>query len=98
MDPTVLYLRKDILPKDKSEADKVRRKMPHFWLSEDQKLYKRFFSGPYLLCIHPEASELLLEELHEGFVEATQEVGLCLTKLSLRTTSGQICRKKHKSM
>ena len=22
--------------------------------------------GPYLLCIHPEASELLLEELHEG--------------------------------
>ncbi|XP_030924746.1 uncharacterized protein LOC115951734 [Quercus lobata] len=30
MDPIVLYLRKDILPKDKSEADKVRRKMPHF--------------------------------------------------------------------
>jgi len=29
-------------------------------------LYKRSFSGPYLLCIHLEASELLLEELHEG--------------------------------
>ena len=24
------------------------------------------FSGPYLLCIHPKAVELLLEELHEG--------------------------------
>ena len=98
MDPTVLYLRKDILPKDKSEADKVRRKMPHFWLSEDQKLYKRFFSGPFLLCIHPEASELLLEELHEGFVEATQEVGLCLTELLLRDTGGQTCRRRCKNM
>ena len=43
MDPIVLYLREDILPEDKSEADKIRRKAPRFWLSKDQKLYKRFF-------------------------------------------------------
>ena len=49
MYPIVLYLRKDILPEDKSKVDKIRRKEPHFWLSEDQKLYKRSFSGPYLL-------------------------------------------------
>ena len=30
MDPIVLFLRKDILPKDKSEANKVRRKAPCF--------------------------------------------------------------------
>ena len=66
MDPIIQFLSKDILPKDKSEAEKIRRKAPWFWLSEDQKLYKRSFSGPYLLCIHPKASELLLEELHEG--------------------------------
>ena len=66
MDPIVLFLKKDILPKEKSEADKMRRKAPRFWLSEDQKLYKRSFSGPYLLCIHPKASGLFLEELHEG--------------------------------
>ena len=66
MDPIILFLSKDILPEDKSEADKVRRKAPRFWLFEDQKLYKRSFFGPYLLCIHLEASELLLEELHEG--------------------------------
>ena len=66
MDPIVLFLREDILPKDKLEADKVRRKASRFWLSEDQKLYKRSFSGPYLLCIHPEALELLFEQLHEG--------------------------------
>ena len=66
MDSIVLFLKEDILPEKKSEADKVRRKAPRFWLSKDQKLYKRSFSGPYLLCIHLEASELLIEELHEG--------------------------------
>ena len=66
MDLIIQFLSKDILLKEKSEAKKVHRKAPQFWLSKDQKLYKRSFSGPYLLCIHPEASELLLEELHEG--------------------------------
>ena len=66
MDAVSLFLEKDVLPEEKSEADKVRRKAPRFWLSEDRKLYKRSFSGPYLLCVHPEASELPLEELHEG--------------------------------
>ena len=66
MDPILQFLEKDILPKEKSEAKKIRRKTPRFWLSEDKKLYKRFFSRPYLLCVHPEASESLLEELHEG--------------------------------
>ena len=66
MDPIVIFFKEDILPKEKSEADNLQRKAPRFWLSKDQKLYKRFFFGPYLLCIHPEASELILEELHEG--------------------------------
>ena len=66
MDPLVLFLKEDILPEEKTEADKIRRNASRFWLSEDQKLYKRSFSGPYLLCIHPKASELILEELHEG--------------------------------
>ncbi|XP_065631988.1 uncharacterized protein LOC136068576 [Quercus suber] len=70
MDPLVLFLKEDILPKEKLEVDKVRKKTPWFWLSEDQKLYKRFFLGPYLLCIHPEVSKLLLEELHEGNCES----------------------------
>jgi len=65
MDPIVLFLEEAILLEEKSEADKVQKKAPRFWLSEDQKLYKRSFFRPYLLCIHPEASKLLLEELHE---------------------------------
>ena len=66
MDFIVLYLKEDILLEKKLEADKVRRKAPRFWVSEDQKLYKCSFPRPYLLCIHLEASKLLLEELHEG--------------------------------
>ena len=66
MDPIIQFLSKDVLPKDKSEVEKIQRKAPQLWLSEDQKLYKRSFSGLYLLYIHPEASELLLKELHDG--------------------------------
>ena len=70
MDSISLFLEKDILPEEKSKAEKVRRKAPRFWLSEDRKLYKRSFSGLYLLCVHPEASKSLLEELHERDCES----------------------------
>ena len=66
MDSISLFLEEDILPEEKFETKKVQRKAPRFWLSEDRKLYKRSFSDPYLLCVHPETSESLLEELHEG--------------------------------
>ena len=66
MDPIVSFLKDDVLLEEKSKAEKVRRKAPRFWLSGDHKLYKRSYSRPYLLCVHPEASEMLLEELHEG--------------------------------
>jgi len=33
MDPMILFLKKDILPEEKSKADKVRRKARRFWLS-----------------------------------------------------------------
>ena len=41
------------------------RKAPRFWLSEEHKLYKHSFSGPYLLCVHLEVVEPLLEEFPE---------------------------------
>ena len=59
IDPIVAFLKDEVLPQDRGKAEKIRRKAPHFWLS------KRSFSGPYLLCIHPEVEEPLLEELHE---------------------------------
>ena len=49
VDLIVLFLRYDILLADKLEADKIRRKVPRFWLSKDQKLYKRSF--PWAISI-----------------------------------------------
>ena len=66
MDSIMQFLKEDTLSEERVEANKVRRKTTRYWLSENQKLYKRSFSGPYLLCIHPEMIESLLEELHEG--------------------------------
>ena len=66
MDSIIQFLKEDILPEERLEANKVRRKATRFWLSENQKLYKRSFSGPYLLCVPSEMTESLLEELHEG--------------------------------
>ena len=66
MDPIVAFLKDDILPETKSEVKKIRRNATRIWLFEDHKLYRRSYYGLYLLCVHPEASELLLEEPHEG--------------------------------
>ncbi|XP_038715016.1 uncharacterized protein LOC120008706 [Tripterygium wilfordii] len=66
MDPIVAYLKDGILLEDKKEARKLTIKAARFWLSPDQKLYKRSFSGPYLLCVHPGRVEDLLFEIHEG--------------------------------
>ena len=66
IDSIVAFLKEGTLPDEKGEAEKIRIKLPHFWLFKEQKLYKRSFSGSYLLCVHLEAVEPLLEELHEG--------------------------------
>ena len=66
MDPIMQFLKEDILPEEKIEANKIRKKATSYWLSEDSKLYRRSFSGPYLLCVYPNQTELLLEKMHEG--------------------------------
>ena len=66
MDSIIQFLKEDILPEEKIETDKIRRKATSYWLSKDHKLYKRSFSGPYLLCVHPEQTESLLKEMHKG--------------------------------
>ena len=65
MDSITQFLNEYILPEEKIETDKIRRKATSYWLSEDSKLYRHSFLGPYLLCVHPEQAESLLEEMHE---------------------------------
>ena len=66
MDSIIQFLKEDILPEERTEAGKIRRKATRYWLFENQKLYKRSFSESYLLYVHHELTESLLEELHEG--------------------------------
>ncbi|XP_065616036.1 uncharacterized protein LOC112016767 [Quercus suber] len=98
MDALIGFLKDDILPEERKEADKIRRRAARFWLSEDQKLYKRSYSGPYLLCIHPEATESLLEELHEGICGSHTGGRSLAHRALLRDIGGRACRKKPMTM
>ena len=49
MDHIVRFLKDDVLPEEKSEAEKIRKIASQFWLSEDHKLYKHSYFGSYLL-------------------------------------------------
>jgi hypothetical protein len=66
IDPFILFPKDGILPKQRKEAEGIKRKASRFWLSQDLKLYRRSFLGPYLLCVHPDIMQDLLYEIHEG--------------------------------
>ena len=66
IDPIIAYLQNRTLPENRKESEWIRHKSLGYWVSKEGKLYKRSYLGPYLLCVHPEAVEVLLEELYEG--------------------------------
>lgn len=66
MDLIIIFLVEDVLPNEAKKAERVQRVVARFWLSRDWRLYRRSFSGPYLLCLHPSQVNDLLTELHEG--------------------------------
>ena len=66
MDPIIKFLAEDRVSDDESKANKVRRIGSRYWLLANRKLYRRFFEGSYLLCLHPRKVNELLAELHNG--------------------------------
>ena len=94
MDSITQFLKEDILPEEKIEADKIRKKATSYWLSEDSKLYRRSFSGPYLLCVHPDQTELLLEEMHERIYGSHTRGRSLAHRPLLKDIGGQTCREK----
>uniref|UniRef100_A0A2N9G491 Uncharacterized protein n=1 Tax=Fagus sylvatica TaxID=28930 RepID=A0A2N9G491_FAGSY len=66
MSPILAYLKDDILPADRKEADRIRRIAPRYWVSKEGNLYRRSFTGPYLRCVHLDTVQNLLWEIHEG--------------------------------
>ena len=65
MNPIMDFLAEDKVPDDEKEAKKIRQVAPRYWLLADRKLYRRFFGGLYLLCLHLEKVNELLSELHD---------------------------------
>ena len=76
MDHILTYIMEGNFSKDKLEVEKIKCKSPRYWMYVERKLYKRSYSRPYLLCVYPEAVEVLLEELQNGCVGVTREKGL----------------------
>jgi hypothetical protein len=64
--PILAYLKNDVLPEDRKEADRIRRIAPRYWVSKEGHLYRRSYTGPYLRCVHPDTVQDLLWEIHEG--------------------------------
>jgi hypothetical protein len=63
--PITRYLQKDELPTAREEPYKVK-KMSAWYSMLGDKLYKRGFSGPLMLCVSQEEAKGILEEIHEG--------------------------------
>ena len=59
------FLRK-VLYLKRRESRQGMEESSLFLVVQGEKLYKHSFLGLYLLCVHPKAMVLLLEELHEG--------------------------------
>ena len=66
MDPIIDFLAKDRVPDDEKEAKKIHWVASRYWLSADHKLYRRYFGGPYLSCLHLKKVNEFLSELHDG--------------------------------
>ncbi|XP_022874149.1 uncharacterized protein LOC111392970 [Olea europaea var. sylvestris] len=82
MQPIVAYLKDQVLPSDKHEAYKLRRRSAHF-LFIDDVLYKKSFSSPLLRCVGEEEATYILREVHEG-VCGNYSGGLSLAQKILR--------------
>ena len=65
MKPIMRYLEHGILPKDKLKARKLKTKVAHYSMYNDE-LYRRSLSHPWSKCVSPEEDNYVLREIHEG--------------------------------
>ena len=88
MDPIILFLREDILPKDKSKVDKYgERRLVSVYL-RTKYCISAFFLGHIYSAFTLRYQSYSLRSYTKGFVEAIKEANLCLTEPSLRAIGG----------
>ncbi|KAJ8624792.1 hypothetical protein MRB53_033322 [Persea americana] len=93
MDPIIAYLKDNQLPEDRMETQKIRLKATRFWLSPDDRLYRKSFTGPHLQCVHQAKSTICSTKFMKGSTAITLEVDRSLTEQSAKSTGGHICRR-----
>ncbi|GLT79171.1 hypothetical protein SLA2020_506680 [Shorea laevis] len=81
-DPIVSFLRDGIVPGDRHEEMRLRKKASRYALV-DGVLYKRSFSLPLLRCLGPYEAEYALWEVHEG---------VCGSHVGARTLAHKVLR------
>ncbi|XP_025661266.1 uncharacterized protein [Arachis hypogaea] len=65
MDPITDFLKNGKLPRDGKEAKALRREAAKYTVIQDQ-LFKKGLSQPLLKCLHPDQTDYVLREVHEG--------------------------------
>lgn len=64
--PIIPYLKDQVIPNNKEEVDKLRRRSAHF-VFVDNMLYNRDFSSSLLRCVGGKKAMYILRGGHEGF-------------------------------
>ncbi|XP_052109199.1 uncharacterized protein LOC107460736 [Arachis duranensis] len=65
LDPITNFLENGKLPDDEKDAVKLRREAAKYAVIQGQ-LFKKGFNRPLLKCLHPDETDYILRELHEG--------------------------------
>ena len=78
MDSIVLFLKEDILPEEKLEADKVRRNAHCFGCLRTKSCISALFLGRTCCAYTFRHQNYFWRSYMKGFVEATQEADPCL--------------------
>ncbi|XP_057730278.1 uncharacterized protein LOC130945585 [Arachis stenosperma] len=65
MDPITSFLENGKLPDDEKDATKLRREAVKYAIIQGQ-LFKKGLNQPLLKCLHPDQTNYVLREVHEG--------------------------------
>ncbi|XP_072090659.1 uncharacterized protein [Arachis hypogaea] len=65
LDPITNYLEHDQVPGDEKDAVKLRREAAKYAVIQGQ-LFRKGLSQPLLKCLHPDQTDYVLREVHEG--------------------------------
>ncbi|XP_057739838.1 uncharacterized protein LOC130956919 [Arachis stenosperma] len=65
LDPITDFLENDRLPDNEKDAKKLRREAARYAIIQGQ-LFRKGFNQPLLKCLHPDQTDYVLREVHEG--------------------------------